>query len=161
MKDPDKTKSIDQSLEDSTKAIDLLKESSRSEFEKLPKQTLVVEDRLSSIQGELDSISDKMLAYKLQRIAGSKMLEAVSSYAKSGISEDPGAPSPASGVAKIYNGEKPVRAKNNKLAAKKIATYESTTFRCKSDLDTCLLSSANALDKALCFALFIRCAIKG
>lgn len=38
--------------------------------------------------------------------------------------------------------------------------YQSATFKCKSDLDQCLLAAGNTLDKALCYALFIRCALK-
>lgn len=54
-----------------------------------------------------------------------------------------------------------VSDKKRTLSKPKGADYQSSTFKCKSDLDQCLRSSKNALDKALCFTLFIRCVIKG
>ncbi|WP_086933057.1 hypothetical protein [Agarilytica rhodophyticola] len=143
-------KHIDQSLEDSSKAIDSLKTRIASESAKLPKQTLVIEDRLSSIQDEMSKLSDKMLAYKLRRIADSKMLESVSKMLKE-ERQTPAIQEPA-----IGDREPPA-----KTDAKQPPDYSSTTFKCKSDLDKCLLGSSSALERALCYALFIRCAMKG
>ncbi len=84
-----------------------------------------IEKRLQALTEEVDNSSHKMVAYKLKRLAESKM-----------VSE----------------------------ASQKMTTpvqYQSSTFQCKSDLDQCLVGSQSALQKALCYALFIRCAFKG
>lgn len=138
-------KHIDQSLEDSSKAIDSLKSRIVSESAKVPKQTLLIEDRLSSIQDEMSKLSDKMLAYKLRRIADSKMLESVSTLVKEELTIQ----------------ERSNQDLSSQEDVKQTPDYSSTTFKCKSDLDKCLLGSSSALERALCYALFIRCAMKG
>ena len=84
-----------------------------------------LERRIQAIASELDQSSEKMVAYKLKRVAESKMVVQASA------------------------------------ATKAPAQYQSTTFQCKSDLDQCLIGASNALAKALCYVLFIRCAVKG
>lgn len=93
--------------------------------ENAPAVLAQLERRLQAITAELDNSSEKMVAYKLKRVAESKMVAQASA------------------------------------AAKAPAQYQSTTFQCKSDLDQCLLGAPNALAKALCYVLFIRCAVKG
>ena len=113
-----KEKKIDLSLKEVAHQLAEMEEEYQSQSKKLPASARYIEKRVLALHKEMDETSDKMLAYKLKRIADSKML-------------------------------------------KKVSEYESSTFKCKSDLDLCLLSSKSALDKALCFTLFIRCAIKG
>lgn len=160
--DINKTKIINESLQDSTRAIDLLKEQMEKQATPVPKQTLVVENRLASIRRELGSTSDKMLAYKLRRIADSNMLRNVSALSNKTLARKTGTDEERQSHAELRKGpvaeNAPLSSRSNSLAA---PTYKSTTFQCKSDLDVCLQSSSGALDKALCYALFIRCAVKG
>lgn len=86
-----------------------------------------------------------MLAYKLRRIADSKMLESVSTLVKEELAIQ----------------ERSNQGLSSQEDAKPTPDYSSTTFKCKSDLDKCLLGSSSALERALCYALFIRCAMKG
>ncbi len=44
---------------------------------------------------------------------------------------------------------------------KKTRPYETNTFKCKSDVDSCLANSYSITDKMLCIALFTRCVAKG
>lgn len=160
------TKSIGRNLSLSTEAIDELRSEIEEQKGKAPKTAEAVESRLRAIQSEIDSLSEKMLAYKLQRLAASKMLAQVSElsqteqHAASKLSqkekESPKAPKPAS--ASKTPSQKLVMAKK-KGASKQ--EYNSSTFQCKSDLDMCLLDATGALERALCYALFIRCAVKG
>jgi len=168
MKSSEKTKSIDKSLEDSTKAIDSLIAKMERESSFIPKQTRLVEDRLSAIHDALPGISERMLAYKLRRIADSKMLESVSAFARESTPATAVAEKSDSGAfpqrvplsAKKQSRPKPTTTVERDIARQQ-PSYDSSTFRCKSDLDRCLLGASSALDKALCYALFIRCAIKG
>ncbi|VUD68023.1 hypothetical protein TDB9533_03948 [Thalassocella blandensis] len=178
-------KKIDRSLVDSAKAIEQLKKKLKDDEAQLPKTALKMEDRLQDLQQELDSISDKMLAYKLRRIADSKMLASVAKLSQGGTEEKE--------KAQDFVGEKAVKktrpanvakrgeagteinlsgattklgnlsaGKSNKTSPGKENTkYQSSTFQCKSDLDQCLIDTKHPIEKALCYALFIRCAIKG
>lgn len=157
--DNNTSKKIDNSLADSAKAIETLKKNLRDDAERLPQTAIKLENRLQELQQELNSVSDKMLAYKLKRLAGSKMLESVSNLPVKYEGE------PAAQTAAEKNTTqdktKDKKTKSNKAKSNKTKEYQSNTFKCKSDLDTCLLDSKNSIDKALCYALFIRCAIKG
>ena len=168
-------KKIDRSLTESAKLIDELKQKLQEDEGKLPKTALKMEDRLQDLQQELDSISDKMLAYKLRRIADSKMLASVARLSSEDDELEQAADSNASVKKPSMAGSDPPQQelidplsenkvkktsdkKNNK---KEDVNYQSSTFQCKSDLDQCLLKSTHPIEKALCYALFIRCAIKG
>ncbi|MFL0809866.1 MAG: hypothetical protein K6L76_05575 [Agarilytica sp.] len=156
MKASEISKSIDKSLRESADALDALKVDLRNNDGKVSKQTEDMERRLITLQDELTSVSDKMLAYKLRRLADSKMLARVIASVQP-LSSPPRSPSPVS-----TSSLKASKGKANKKGkSEKVAEFSSTTFQCKSDLDRCLSSSSSALNKALCYALFIRCAIKG
>ncbi|MFT5084192.1 MAG: hypothetical protein ACI9Y1_002245 [Lentisphaeria bacterium] len=137
------TKKIDRTLEESSKAIDDLKLSMVESVEQIPSNTLKMEKRLHDLQNELDSISGKMLAYKLRRLADSKILQSLNSFS-----------------AKKHS-VKSEATQESLCDVAKSPSHASSTFRCKSDLDQCLVGANTALEKALCYALFIRCAIKG
>lgn len=126
-----KERKIDLSLQEVARQLEEMEASYKRISKTMPAPARKMEERIQSLQKELDEISDKMLAYKLKRLASSKMLEAVSD--------------------KKHSMSKQAKSRD----------YQSSTFKCKSDLDQCLQSSKNALDKALCFTLFIRCVIKG
>lgn len=127
---------IDLSLKEVAKQLEEMEANYASASQTMPAPARKVEERIQSLQKEMDEISDKMLAYKLKRLASSKMVEALAEQKS------------------VYKAKKTTK----EMSA---AEYQSSTFKCKSDLDQCLLNSKNALDKALCFTLFIRCAIKG
>lgn len=175
-----KEKKIDLSLQEVAKQLEVLEASYISASKNMPAPVRYVEKRIQSLQEELDDISDNMLAHKLKRLASSKILQTVSEHnsamekgsAMEKADNFPAVPAqalevskPAGKSAKSRKSGKPTKpgksARGKSAKPKGEGTYESTTFKCKSDLDHCLLSSKNALDKALCFALFIRCAIKG
>jgi len=154
-----KNQEITQSLDDTAAAIDDLKADLEKRLKVPGKHTLAIEDRISSIQSEVATISDKMLAYKLRRVADSKMLESVSALAnlpqeasRSKLGKPSAAEAPKS---------KPKSKNKTKSKEGDGPEYLSSTFQCKGDLDLCMLGATSALDKALCYALFIRCAIKG
>ena len=154
----DKTTSIGNSLKEASHSLVVLKKELNAETRRLPADARHMEKRIQELQQELDSISGGILAYKLRRLAESKMLESVSELAKGTLPEK-----------KLKNTETQESKKpkiqqsksNQKSRTEKEKTYLSSTFQCKSDLDQCLAGSGNALDKALCYALFIRCAVKG
>lgn len=159
-------KKIDVSLSDSAKALQVLKNLRKNQLATLPRSALKMEERLQTLQDELDSISDKMLAYKLRRLADSKMLEEVATIVK----EVEHANREVQGSAVEAVAETVAKATDSNTASQKEGTsavviskdkYHSNTFKCKSDLDQCLLESHSAIERALCYALFIRCAIKG
>lgn len=133
---------INTSLQQSAQKLQRLAEQGKDVS---PATARKIEQRLEALQADIDNVSGPMLAYKLRRIADSKMLKQMS---------DAPAAAPA---AKSKKATKSATAKS----ASAPDAYQSTTFQCKSDLDLCLVNSKNALDKALCYALFIRCAIKG
>jgi uncharacterized protein YaaN involved in tellurite resistance len=54
-----------------------------------------------------------------------------------------------------------VAEKKTVVVTEKIAEFQSNTFKCKHDLEICLRNESNPLMKALCYALFIRCVVKG
>lgn len=126
---------IDLSLREVAKQLEQMEANYASTSQTMPAPARKVEERIQSLQKEMDEISDKMLAYKLKRLASSKMVEAL--------------------------GEQKHSRKAKKTVKENSTDYQSSTFKCKSDLDQCLLNSKNALDKALCFTLFIRCVVKG
>ena len=138
-----KTASIERSLKQTAGEIQSLKQAVRRGDMALPASADHIARRLQAIRHELDTVSDKMLAYKLRRLADSKILQSVSAATHT--------PSPAAAKQKV----------SPRQSTGGNSEYHSPTFRCKSDLDTCLLQAGSALDKALCYALFIRCAIKG
>ena len=112
-------------------ATQTLKQSLKTIEQALAKQDLgghaaaTLEKRMQALSEEVDHSSDKMVAYKLKRLAESKLV------AQAATSKQPR------------------------------TQYQSTTFQCKSDLDQCLIEASNSLQKAICYALFIRCAVKG
>lgn len=167
------SKKIDRSLEESAKAIDELKARLKADESQLPKNALKMEDRLQDLQQELDSISDKMLAYKLRRIADSKMLASVAELSTEDLGAEvnpkEGKPAKSTKALKGKNIKPSVEAREeNKSTSRDVknkqdakSKYQSSTFQCKSDLEQCLIGAADPIEKALCYALFIRCAIKG
>ncbi len=160
------TKSIGRNLSLSSDAIDELRNELEEQKGKAPKNTEAVEARLRAIEGEIDSLSEKMLAYKLKRLAASKMLAQVSELSQSEQKVEEESPQKSKGSANTPVPASPSKNRSQKLVmAKKKTTskqsYDSSTFQCKSDLDMCLLDATGALERALCYALFIRCAVKG
>lgn len=163
------TKSIGKNLSASSEAIDQLRNDIEEQKGKAPKNAEVMEARLRAIQGEIDSLSEKMLAYKLQRLASSKMLAQVSELSqaeqKAAEAKAPEilAPEPAAPAQSASQNSEKKQPQKMVQGRKKTPKneYNSSTFQCKSDLDICLEDSKSALDRALCYALFIRCAVKG
>lgn len=106
-----------------------------------------LEKRMQSLQQELAGLhSEKMLAYKLQRLAQSKLLSDVQDQLST-----PSKKTPKPRAKAAITQANPAQDKQ----------YLSSTFKCKSDLDLCLLDCKSALGKALCYTLFIRCMLKG
>lgn len=130
-------KAINLSLQQSAQKLQQLAESHEAVT---PASARKVEQRLEALQADIEKISGSMLAYKLRRLADSKMLKQIS---------EPSA---------VHTNTEKNHSTQKKPPP---SAYQSSTFQCKSDLDLCLTNSKNALDKALCYALFIRCAIKG
>ena len=120
---------LESTLRDAATDIAQLKHLFNEKTEQLPQSITWLEQRIKSLESDLDTTSDKMLAYKLQRIVGSKMLASV-------------------GEAEEIDAARP-------------KGFESSTFQCKTDLDTCLCDAQNTFGKALCYLLFIRCVVKG
>lgn len=145
-----KERKIDLSLQEVARQLEEMEANYARLSQDMPAPARKMEERIQSLQKELDEISDKMLAHKLKRLASSKMLEVVGEKKQELVQKEKSLPQQ----------KKPV-AKPSDARPKKPADYQSSTFKCKSDLDQCLLDSKNALDKALCFTLFIRCALKG
>lgn len=56
-----------------------------------------------------------------------------------------------------------IKNSSNKIEAtlRKKDKYESNTFKCKSDVEKCVLNSNSITEKTLCYALFARCVAKG
>lgn len=158
MKESELTKSIDKSLKESAAALDALRSQPDDASTKIPRQTYEVETRLLALQDELSSVSDKMLAYKLRRLADSKMLERVSAAVNS---EALSSVASSELVSPASSSHTEVSRKISTDKSNETPSFSSTTFQCKSDLDQCLASSPSALYKSLCYALFIRCVIKG
>ena len=135
-----KERKINLSLQEVARQLEEMEASYTSQARPMPAPARKMEERIQALQEEMDEISDKMLAHKLKRLASSKMLEAIGEK-KSALT--------AAGI--VHSIPKKTESTD----------YQFSTFKCKSDLDQCLISSKNALDKALCFTLFIRCVIKG
>lgn len=142
-----KERKIDLSLQEVARQLEEMEANYARLSQTMPAPARKMEERIQSLQKELDEISDRMLAHKLKRLASSKMLEAVGEKKQELVLQE----------------QQPARkaTATKKATTKKPADYQSSTFKCKSDLDRCQLDSKNALDKALCFTLFIRCIIKG
>jgi hypothetical protein len=136
-----KEKKIELSLKEVAKQFEHMEADFRSASKNVPAPARKLEERIQKLHSEMDEISDKMLAHKLQRLAESKMLEEIGRKKQALLVQD--------------------KSKAPAQSSSSSEEYQSSTFKCKSDLDKCLQSSKNALDKALCFTLFIRCVVKG
>lgn len=110
----DAAKQLKQSLKTIEKALANKEDAAAAHLEK----------RMQALSKEVEHSSDKVVAYKLKRLAESKLV---------------------------------AKTTQNKPQTQ----YQSSTFQCKSDLDQCLIDASGALHKAICYALFIRCAVKG
>lgn len=148
-----KASSIEASLEAAASSLGELKKELAGEAKTLPASARHLQQRVESLQEEVSSVSDKMLAYKLHRLASSKMLASVSELTQDKTSAVDG---------RVNSSAIPSPSVKPGVKSKKaIEPYQSSTFQCKSDLDKCLVGASNAMDMALCYALFIRCAVKG
>jgi len=123
-KEKDVLKNIRNNLSDSIHELSTL----NMNFKRVPASSKHLGKRLDSIEQELEIISEKMLAYKLRRLADSKSIKDIAKRKKNILPEKEG--------------------------------FETNTFQCKSDLKRCLLNES-IFSKALCYALFIRCVLKG
>lgn len=134
-----------------------------------------LEKRMEELQEELkEPSSEKVLAYKIQRLAESKLLQQVQNNLRSNTQSKalnnkkekgpaPRATPSRKVLAEEVQKEAPQGEVTNirKPSSKPSPKYHSTTFQCKADLDACIADSKSAIEKALCFTLFIRCALKG
>lgn len=121
---------LKESLEDSKNELSAYRELLSRESKRVPASSRHLEQRLESIEQELEALSPKVLAYKLRRLADSKVVEDVAH-------------------------------KKTLVVTEHIEDFESNTFKCKTDLEKCLSNESNPWKKALCYALFIRCVVKG
>ncbi len=155
-----KERKIDLSLQEVTKQLEEMEANYAKFSQSMPSPMRKLEERIQSLHKEMDDISDKMLSYKLQRLATSKMLESVGAKktALADLEEMAASDDEASPIVAPSKQQRSTPKRRDKQVPE---NYQSSTFKCKSDLDRCLLGSKSALDKALCFTLFIRCVVKG